>query len=119
MHIKANSDTNIESGGMSNILGSEVHLNDGGSAVQATNGQPASTLLQNEIQEEELATPPFEYDFETGGAETDGQDPLTTQGERQGNPLTTKSIISKDALPTREPWEGHLTRDKERKTGDD
>ena len=119
MHIKANSDTNIESGGMSNILGSEVHLNDGGSAVQATNGQPASTLLQNEIQEEEFATPPFEYDFETGGAVTDGQDPLTTQGERQGDPLTTKSIISKDALPTREPWEGHLTRDKDRETGDD
>lgn len=109
--IRSGSETNIESGGLTNVLGSEVHLNDGGGASNGQNATPALTIQQYVIDEEVLAFPGWEYDFQ----DTTEDNPLTTQGFRQGDPLETKTIISE--LPTREPWPGHSTRDKDREQG--
>lgn len=109
--IRSGSETNIESGGLTNVLGSEVHLNDGGGASNGQNAVPALTIQQFVIAEEEIARPGWEYDFQ----DTTEDNPLTTQGLRQGNPLETKTIISE--LPTREPWPGHSTRDIDREEG--
>tara|TARA_B100000902_G_scaffold347051_1_gene354138 strand:+ start:6375 stop:7931 length:1557 start_codon:yes stop_codon:yes gene_type:complete len=111
-HIRSGSETNIESGGLTNVLGSEVHLNDGGGATNGQNAKTVLTVQQYIIQEEENKKPDWEYEFQ----DTTEDNPLPSQGKRNGDALTTKSIIPE--LPTREPWSGHLTRDKDIETDD-
>jgi hypothetical protein len=107
-HLSSGGETNIQSSGLTNVLGSEVHLNDGGSASQGTNGIQALTIDQFVHQEEVNNLPEWIYEYQ----DTSSDDPMPTQGERRGDPLTTNSII--EELPTREPWPGHATRDVER-----
>jgi hypothetical protein len=105
-HIKAGGDANIQAGGKTNIVGSTVHLNDGGSATQAENSKTAEALPLTEHEDQAPGLPGWEYDMQ----DTTEDNPLTTNGYREGNKDTVSSII--DLLLTREPYIGHADKDK-------
>mgnify|MGYP003641504455 CR=1 FL=1 len=105
-HIKAGGDANIQAGGKTNVVGSTVHLNDGGSATQAENSKTAEALPLTEHEDQAPGLPGWEYDMQ----DTTEDNPLTTNGDREGNKDTVSSII--DSLLTREPYIGHADKDK-------
>jgi len=105
-HIKAGSDTNIQSGSKVNVVGSTVHLNDGGSATQAENSKTAELIPQVQHEDLPIEKPGWEYDLQ----DTTEDNPLTTEGEREGAKDTVNSIM--DKLITREPYIGHADKDK-------
>lgn len=105
-HIKAGSDTTIQSGGRSNVLGSTVHLNDGGTATQAEISKTAELIPQTGFEDQPIETPGWEYDLQ----DTTEDNPLTTDGKREGAKDTVNTIM--DKLLTREPYIGHADKDK-------
>ena len=105
-HIKAGGETNIQAGNKVNVVGSTVHLNDGGSATQAENSKAALAIPTIAHEDQPIETPGWEYDFQA----TSEDNPLTTDGERDGNKDTVTSII--EPLLTREPYIGHADKDK-------
>jgi uncharacterized protein (DUF2345 family) len=105
-HIKSGGDTNIQAGGKTNVVGSTVHLNDGGSATQAENSKTAVAIPLVDHEDQPIETPGWEYDLQ----DTSEDNPLTTEGKREGDQDTVTSII--DILLTREPYIGHVDKDK-------
>tara|TARA_B110000879_G_scaffold128663_1_gene169354 strand:+ start:534 stop:2078 length:1545 start_codon:yes stop_codon:yes gene_type:complete len=105
-HIKAGSDATVQAGGRANVLGSTVHLNDGGSATQAEISKVANAIPLTGFEDQPIETPGWEYDLQ----DTTEDNPLTTEGKREGAQDTVNSIM--DKLLTREPYIGHADKDK-------
>jgi len=99
--VKSGSDINVQASGLSNILGSQVHLNDGGSAEQAVIGLNADPLPITEYEDQADTKPDWDYDENDVDENTN---PIPSEGKRPGLRDKIKSILSK--LTTREPWEG-------------
>ena len=114
----ASGEINSQAGGKNNIIGSTVHLNDGGSAEQAKESKPVEAFTEITHEDPSVEKPAFVYDEANPGEDN----PLPTDGERDGEPTEFKSII--EVNPTREPWVGHatataLTQDSSKMTSQD
>jgi len=107
MNFKAGGAVNSQAGGRNNVLGSTVHLNDGGSAEQATMPDAVDFLETFAFQEPPNAVPEFEYDEDAVSGSTN---PFPTDGQRPGDLTQLVSICTE--LTTREPWYGHIIETK-------
>jgi len=104
-HIKSGGETTVQAGGKANVLGSSVHLNDGGNATAAEISLTATKIPQTKYKDQGVLVPGWEYDI---GATTE-DNPLTTEGKREdeddGDEIN--SIIDTTML-TREPYIDHI-----------
>ena len=104
-HIKSGGETTVQAGGKANVLGSTVHLNDGGSATQAEPSLSATAIPLNGYKDQGVLVPGWEYDIQA----TSEENPLTTEGKREdeddGDEIN--SIIDTTML-TREPYIDHI-----------
>ena len=99
----ASGEINSQAGGKNNIIGSTVHLNDGGGAEQAKESLAVEPFTEITHEDPSVEKPAFEYNEEDPGEDN----PLPTDGEREGDKTEFISII--EINPTREPWVGHAT----------
>ena len=105
MHVKSGGTMNQQAGGRNNIIGSTVHLNDGGSASQAEQASIVERIAPTIHTDVSDQNPEFEY--EEGNVSED-TNPLPTDGDRPPPDPDTSNIAS--ILPivtTVEPWIGH------------
>jgi hypothetical protein len=100
--IKSGSTITSQASGRNNVLGSSVHLNDGGSAQQAEKGKVATPHPINQFQDQPIEKPTWEYPENPDDIDQN-TDPMPTQGKRDGVKATIKSLLS--LITTREPWE--------------
>ena len=100
--IKSGSTINSQASGRNNVLGSSVHLNDGGSAQQADKGKIATAHTINQFLDQPIEKPLWEYP-ENPDEVDENTDPMPTQGKRDGVRDTIKSLLR--LITTREPWE--------------
>lgn len=97
----ASGEINSQAGGNNNVIGSNVNLNNGGSAEQADPAEVVEGFVTEEIEDVTNALPGWEYDEANPGE----ANPLPTEGERDGQVDPINSILK--IIPTREPWAGH------------
>ena len=101
---RASGEVNSQAGGNNNVLGSNVNLNNGGSA---SDPDPAVIVEPfenpNIIDDVPSAKPGWEYDEKNPGE----ANPLPTEGIREGKGREVNTIL--DVVPTREPWVGHAS----------
>jgi hypothetical protein len=97
----ASGQINSQAGGDNNILGSNVNLNNGGSAEQADQAAVVEGFVTEDIDDVPAGKPEFVYDERKPGE----GNPLPTEGERTGQADPINSILK--VIPTREPWAGH------------
>lgn len=107
MDFKAGAAINSQASGRNNVLGSTVHLNDGGSASQATMPDAVDPLETFAFQEPPNAVPEFEYVEDAVSGSTN---PFPTDGKRPGDLVQLITICTE--LTTREPWYGHIIETK-------
>ena len=100
----ASGEINSQAGGNNNVIGSNVNLNNGGGADQATEAEGFENIPEIDYEDVSVELPEFVYD-ETNPRE---DNPLPTDGERAGEGIEFKSTIP--VVPTREPWVGHATQ---------
>ena len=99
----ASGEINSQASGNNNVMGSNVNLNNGGSAEQADPAEVVEGFVTEEIEDVTNALPGWEYDEANPGE----ANPLPTEGERDGQVDPINSILK--IIPTREPWAGHLS----------
>lgn len=99
----ASGEINSQAGGNNNVIGSNVNLNNGGSAEQAEEALDVEAFTEITHEDPSIQKPAFDYDEANPGE----SNPLPTDGVREGEPTEFKSII--EITPTREPWVGHAT----------
>ena len=97
----AEGEINSQAGGNNNVLGSNVNLNNGGSAEQADPAAVVEKFVTDDIEDVPVTKPEFVYDEKDPGE----GNPLPTEGERTGEADPINSIL--EVIPTREPWAGH------------
>jgi len=102
LDLKSGGEINSQASGRNNVLGSTVHLNDGGAAEQATVGMNADRIQTQEFQDQPIVPPAWDYPTDPDDV-TETTDPLITRGKREGDRDLIKSIAQN--ITTREPWE--------------
>ena len=103
MNFRAGDAINSQASGRNNVLGSTVHLNDGGSAGQAATPDTVDPLETFGFQEPPNTAPEFDYDED---AVSGGVNPFPSDGKRPGSDNELITICTE--LTTREPWYGHI-----------
>lgn len=97
----ASGEINSQAGGNNNVLGSNVNLNNGGSAEQAKEAKEVDAIPELTYKDVSEELPGFDYDEKNPGE----GNPLPTDGEREGEGKDIISIL--EVIPMREPWVGH------------
>ena len=103
MNFRSGETINSQASGRNNVLGSTVHLNDGGSAGEATASGTVQPLETFGFQEPPNATPVFDYNEQDTSPD---QNPFPGDGKREGDNVDLITICTE--LTTREPWYGHI-----------
>lgn len=103
MNIKSGGETTSQAGGRNNVIGSTVHLNDGGSAASATTPE---VVPQHELNAYiEPPSSPIAFDIDEQNTSPDAN-PFPSDGKREGDNIDHLSICTE--FTTREPWYGHI-----------
>jgi GH24 family phage-related lysozyme (muramidase) len=102
MNIKSGGETTSQAAGRNNIVGSTVHLNDGGSAASAITPE---LVPQHELNAYiEPPAEPISFDIDEQNTSADAN-PFPSNGLRDGSSTDRLSICTE--FTTREPWYGH------------
>tara|TARA_Y100000385_G_scaffold226173_1_gene236777 strand:- start:6968 stop:8506 length:1539 start_codon:yes stop_codon:yes gene_type:complete len=99
--IKSGGDISSQASNRNNVLGSTVHLNDGGSAEQAGKGRTAVPHTISEFEDQPIETPVWEYPASPDEVD-ENTNPMPTDGKRDGVVDKIKSLLG--IITTREPW---------------
>ena len=104
----ASGEINSQAGGNNNILGSNVNLNNGGSATSPEDAKQLESFedlgMSMELEDVTSMKPGWDYDERNPGE----SNPLPTEGERDGEEIPNLHSIN-TVVPTREPWAGHAS----------
>ncbi len=103
MHIKSGGEITSEAGGRNNVVGSTVHLNDGGSASDAQQAEEVEKIQAQTYIDVSNENPEFEY---TENDVDENTNPLPTDGERP-EPVNGNIVSILGNVTTLEPWIGH------------
>jgi len=103
MHIKSGAEITSQAGGRNNVLGSTVHLNDGGSASDATQAEIVEKITP--IAHIDVSQEKPEFDYTEGDVSKD-TNPLPTDGDRP-EPINGNINSILETVTTLEPWIGH------------
>ena len=103
MHIKSGGEITSEAGGRNNVIGSTVHLNDGGSASDAQQAEEVEKIQAQTYIDVSNENPEFEY---TENDVDENTNPLPTDGERP-EPVNGNIVSILGNVTTLEPWIGH------------
>ena len=108
MNFRAGAEINSQASGRNNVLGSTVHLNDGGSAGSASPPTAVQPLETFGFQEPPNTAPEFDYNEDAVSGSTN---PFPTDGKRPGDNGELITICTE--LTTREPWYGHIAENSQ------
>ena len=103
MHIKSGAEITSEAGGRNNVVGSTVHLNDGGTAADAQQAEEVEKIPAVAHIDVSQEHPEFDYTENDVDKETN---PLPTDGERP-EPVNGNINSILNTVTTLEPWIGH------------
>ena len=101
----ASGEINSQASGNNNILGSNVNLNNGGSANSPEQAEQVEPFVPTEIEDVPAIKPGWNYDEKNPGE----SNPLPTEGERVPEQPEPAINTINPVVPTREPWVGHAS----------